>query len=67
MNNLEKTKSAFMANYYRAVNSCLTNTEEQLLRNEFRELEDSLMSIMPEDEFLVFYDLVHKMAWDQSA
>lgn len=62
-NTVEQLKSKFASNYYKAVNEPLTPAQDKALREEFRELEDSLMGKMDEKDFQEFYDLVHKAAW----
>lgn len=66
MKTIEDIKNKFAKNYHRAVNECLTASQDEQLRVEFRELEDSLMGMMNEKEFQEFYDLVHKSAWQIS-
>ena len=63
MKNVSEMKSKFASNYFKAVNDALSPTEDQALREEFRELEYSLMGLMDEKGFQEFYDLVHKAAW----
>lgn len=60
---VEQLKSKFASNYYKAVNNPLSPEEDQKLREELRDLEDSLMGMMEEKDFQDLYDLVHKAAW----
>lgn len=62
-NTVEQLKSKFASNYFKAVNDALTPAQDKALREEFRELEDSLMGMMDEKDFQDFYDLVHEAAW----
>lgn len=61
---VEQLKAKFSSLYYKGVNEVMSRTEDEATRKEFREVEDSLMGLMPEQEFLDFYDQVHTMAWN---
>lgn len=60
---VEQLKAKFSSLYYKGVNEAMSPSEDEATRKEFREVEDSLMGLMPEKEFQAFYDKVHKMAW----
>lgn len=63
---IDQLKSRFAEAYYKGVNEPLSKEEDEKLRAEFRELEDSLMGKMPEKEFQKFYQQVHNAAWGNS-
>jgi len=63
MTKVQELKNKFSSLYYKGVNEALSPLEDEAVRKEFREVEDSLMGLMEEQEFQDFYSEVHKMAW----